>query len=173
MPSKADTELRAERRDEPARTVLVAFIGDLTIPYELPASGTVTIGRSSSCELAIDHPSVSREHARLHVEKTVSLEDLGSRNGTTVRGVPVAAKKRVDVQPGDVIECGDATLLLRRIAASPTTARASTKPSGLVVGSDGRFFRLGDEEVNLGRRGPLRKVLLALANKRLVRPAPA
>lgn len=170
MPSKADTELRPERRDEPARSVLVAFVGELTIPFELPASGTVTIGRSSSCELMIDHPSVSREHARLHVGASVSLEDLGSRNGTTVRGVPVAANKRVGVQPGDVIECGDATLLLRKIATTPSGARASAKPAGLVVGADGRFFRLGDEEVNLGRRGPLRKVLLALAKKRVASP---
>jgi pSer/pThr/pTyr-binding forkhead associated (FHA) protein len=172
-PSKADTELRAEQTGGAARTVLVAFIGELSIPFELPAEGSVTIGRSSSCDLPIDHPSVSREHARLHVGVPVTIEDLGSRNGTHVRGVPVAPHKLADVHFGDVIECGDATLLLRRVAARTASApRADAAARELVVGSDGRFFRLAGsgEEVNLGRRGPLRKVLLALARRRIDEP---
>jgi len=171
-PSKADTEQRAERHDAEARAVLIAFVDDLTIPYELPPAGVVTIGRSSSCDVVIDHPSVSREHARLHVEDA-ELEDLGSRNGTSVRGVPVAPKKRVSVRPGDMIECGDATLLIRKInkgRGATASAKAAVGSSGLIVGADGRLFRLGADEVNLGRRGPLRKVLLALARQRVDSP---
>jgi hypothetical protein len=161
--------------DRATRPVLVAFVDDLTIPFALPdpsAKGTVTIGRSSSCDLAIDHPSVSREHARLHLGTPMTIEDLGSRNGTRVRGVPVAPHKLAEVHAGDVVECGDATLLLRKVATTRThpSEERDAPPPAVLVGADGRFFRAFGEEVNLGRRGPLRKVLLVLAKQRLASP---
>lgn len=153
----------------PVRRVLVAMLDDGVKTHELPAAGEVVIGRGRTAQIRIDHPSVSREHARLHVGEEAELEDLGSRNGTSVRGVPVAPKKRVTVQPGDLIECGDAALLIRKLRSARPAATIA-KPIGLVVGADGRFFRVGSDEVNLGRRGALRKVLLALARKRVDSP---
>jgi len=52
----------------------------------MPA-GEFVIGRSSSCNLAVDDGLVSRRHAMIRVtEKTVTIEDLGSRNGVAVNG---------------------------------------------------------------------------------------
>src|SRR5215475_13938366 len=56
----------------------------------LPASGSVNIGRSSKCVVQIDDPMASREHAVLHISTegagtTLSIEDVGSANGTRVR----------------------------------------------------------------------------------------
>ena len=49
--------------------------------------GVITIGRLDSCDLAIDSPMVSREHARLTWSGSGwSLEDLNSVNGTYVNG---------------------------------------------------------------------------------------
>jgi DNA-binding winged helix-turn-helix (wHTH) protein len=53
---------------------------------EVPAGESV-IGRDRACAAHIDADSVSRHHARLNVtERGVSIEDLGSKNGTWVEG---------------------------------------------------------------------------------------
>ena len=61
------------------------------------SEGRQTIGRSSSTDIHLNYPSVSRSHATITVDgSTVTVEDLGSRNGTRVDGVliqaPVQAK---------------------------------------------------------------------------------
>src|SRR5262245_50954024 len=53
--------------------------------YNLPAAGTLTIGRGESNAVRIDDPLASRAHARLHVGETMFLEDLGSVNGTRIK----------------------------------------------------------------------------------------
>jgi predicted amidophosphoribosyltransferase len=53
-------------------------------------SETFIIGRSLLCNLPIDDPLVSREHASITVcDDYAVLDDLGSRNGTLVNGKPV------------------------------------------------------------------------------------
>jgi len=48
---------------------------------------TLVIGRQAGCDLVLPSPLVSREHARLYCEASrVSIEDLGSTNGTFVNG---------------------------------------------------------------------------------------
>jgi DNA-binding winged helix-turn-helix (wHTH) protein len=50
-------------------------------------AGQSVIGRDRGCAVQIDADSVSRQHARLHVNGAeVSIEDLGSKNGTWVDG---------------------------------------------------------------------------------------
>ena len=55
--------------------------------FEIDGS-TLSIGRADSNDLVLNHPSVSRHHARLTVlpGDTVLLIDLGSLNGTYVNG---------------------------------------------------------------------------------------
>jgi phosphoserine phosphatase RsbU/P len=53
---------------------------------DVPAGESV-IGRDRGCAVHIDADSVSRHHARLKVDgRDVSIEDLGSKNGTWVAG---------------------------------------------------------------------------------------
>ena len=48
------------------------------------------IGRDPGCDLVIDHPSVSRNHAELyHQDERWWLRDLGSKNGSFVDGIAV------------------------------------------------------------------------------------
>jgi phosphoserine phosphatase RsbU/P len=69
-------------------------------------SGRVILGRHPDCGLVLDLPSVSRQHAVVSVSaEGVSIEDLRSRNGTLVNGVPLAGVRRLE--PGDEVSiCG-------------------------------------------------------------------
>jgi len=50
--------------------------------------GVYVLGRSEDCDLVINDTTVSRKHARIEisVDKTITLTDLGSHNGTVVNG---------------------------------------------------------------------------------------
>jgi two-component system response regulator AtoC len=80
----------------------------------LPDRGTLVVGRGDRCDLRIDHRSVSREHAAIHVGPgdAVSVEDLGSSNGTRVRGRALDAHVPTAVAPGEIVEVGAARVLL-------------------------------------------------------------
>jgi two-component system cell cycle response regulator len=71
--------------------------------WRLGASSVV--GRSPDCEIHIDHAGVSRRHARIFQESETEyvVQDLGSHNGTTVRGRSVT---RGRLEDGDRIGFG-------------------------------------------------------------------
>ena len=67
--------------------------------------GANVIGRSSKVHIPIDSESVSRRHAMLHVSRSeFTIEDLGSKNGTWVRGERVTGP--VSIDDGDEILIG-------------------------------------------------------------------
>jgi DNA-binding NtrC family response regulator len=82
---------------------------------ELPSSGLVSVGRSRKSDLCIDHPSVSRDHAIFHAGSNVTVEDLGSTNGTTVGGVRIVKGAHVEVDRGQVVTVGSAVVVLRSV----------------------------------------------------------
>jgi two-component system, cell cycle response regulator len=69
--------------------------------FRLSPGTTLEIGRSGSVGISLPEVmSISRKHARLrYLGPMVSLEDLGSTNGTYVNGVPV--KGRAVLKSGD------------------------------------------------------------------------
>ena len=83
----------------------------------LPSSGDVTIGRSSSCDVAIAHASVSRQHAVLRISP-LEITDLGSRNGTRVAGKHVPPNTTKPIVVGDPIQVGEAAILLQEVSMS-------------------------------------------------------
>lgn len=65
--------------------VLIVQLGSKR--HAVPLTGTAVVGRDLSTSLPIDHPTVSRRHARLGIDESGCwIEDLGSRNGTRVNG---------------------------------------------------------------------------------------
>jgi len=92
---------------------LIVTDGSAATRYPVVAEGHLLIGRSSaSCDVVISDPLVSREHAILQIGDELTVEDLGSANGTIVAGKPVPARTPVRVQPGQVISIGSASLLV-------------------------------------------------------------
>jgi hypothetical protein len=163
--------------DDPGALVLLAFCGESTQRFDLARAGEVTIGRAPDCALRVDHPSVSRRHARVHVGPRLAIEDLGGRNGTRVRGVLLAPHHRAPLHPGDVVECGEAMLIVRQAPLEPSSSAARGAKAAvageeaLTIGAEARWFQTWQaERVNLGRRGPLRRVLLKLAEQRVDAP---
>lgn len=68
-------------------------------------TGTMTVGRVAGVDIVIDDDSVSRRHAEVIVNgREVTVKDLGSANGTTVNGAPIA--EDTILSPGDIIQFG-------------------------------------------------------------------
>ena len=82
--------------------------------HELPASGRVTIGRAHDCTISINSTEVSRQHAAIEINgDRMWVEDLGSKNGTCVRGAFVTPGGLVGISAGDAIELGSLIVLLQ------------------------------------------------------------
>jgi hypothetical protein len=86
----------------------------------LDASDNV-IGRDSAAVVWIDDGSVSRRHARITLDdKGATIEDLGSKNGTFVRGRRIEKPARLGDR--DVIKIGPARLVFRLLKKTGSTA---------------------------------------------------
>ena len=97
---------RADAAQESASTpALICLTSDGPRPFAL-AKGTITIGRSSDCDIQILTHFVSREHARLTVSPRggVLIEDLGSTNGVFVNSVRI---DRQELHHGDLVTVGE------------------------------------------------------------------
>jgi diguanylate cyclase (GGDEF)-like protein len=79
------------------------------------------IGRGPAADLRIDDPVLSRRHARVarDAEGDVYVEDLGSTNGTLVRGRAVTV---ATLESGDYVQLGEGVLL--RFAITDATDEA-------------------------------------------------
>ena len=71
-----------------------------------PICESVTIGRSSSCDISVDDSEISRRHAEVTShEGTLVVRDLDSTNGTKVNGRTIGAPTALTA--GDVILIGN------------------------------------------------------------------
>jgi DNA-binding NtrC family response regulator len=94
---------------------LVVVEQDTVVVHALPAHGILLVGRGANVDVALVSPSASAQHARVHVAHgALTIEDLGSRNGTQVRGQRIAAGERVALVMGEAALLGDALLLVQR-----------------------------------------------------------
>jgi len=89
------------------------------IPLALPV---FRIGRGETCHLRPNSDQVSREHVEIAVTTdTVTVRDLGSRNGTIVNGKVIAGV--YTLKDGDLIQVGPLTFALS-IQGAPVAAPA-------------------------------------------------
>ncbi len=114
------------------------FVGDVTVDDRAPGGarsrfylalderrfflmdGNNIIGRAPDATVQIDSPSVSRLHARIHIENGVAtLEDLGSKNGTLLNGARIDTASALS--DGNEIRVGTIALTFRAVPASDVT----------------------------------------------------
>ncbi|HYO68234.1 MAG TPA: DUF4388 domain-containing protein [Archangium sp.] len=97
----------------PAKTYALKFISGKYQGGEFPlkAEKQIVIGRSSELDMVLVEDMVSRKHARIVVNGIgqISIEDLGSTNGTFVNGEKV---KQATLKEGDRILIGTSILKL-------------------------------------------------------------
>jgi pSer/pThr/pTyr-binding forkhead associated (FHA) protein len=85
-------------------------------------SGVNIIGRTSGAAIRLTDVLISRQHVRLNVEaKHVTLEDLGSANGTFVNAQKIGDAAPVTLHDGDTIAIGDTVLVFQSTARMPAT----------------------------------------------------
>ncbi|AEI66065.1 FHA domain-containing protein [Corallococcus macrosporus] len=89
--------------------------------------GALVIGRSSSSDLRLQHPSISRRHAHLTRRgDRFFLKDLSSQNGTFLNRHRIAAE--VELMPGDEVSLGNALLRLRGHGGTPALGVPALTP---------------------------------------------
>ncbi len=99
---KSDFSDKGERRSTAEYPVLVAKNGPLAGKRWLIKS-TLTIGREPECDVNIADRQVSRLHARVSLDgMKVILEDLGSKNGTYIRGKKI--EDQAYLEDGDTLQ---------------------------------------------------------------------
>ncbi|MGQ0799618.1 MAG: FHA domain-containing protein [Pseudomarimonas sp.] len=75
-----------------------------------PVPSQVTIGRAPECEISIPSDEISRKHAQIKpISEGLSVEDLGSSNGTFINGQQV---KQGILRPGDELRLDTIRFLL-------------------------------------------------------------
>ena len=128
---------------------LVVHSGDAPRTYPLPQRGTIVIGRGTNCDVRIDDLSVSRQHACIHIDTVLTVEDLGSANGTTLvesrsaesgrdeatytsTGKPLEARVPTPFPLTGALRMGNALIVLEQRALS--NLHATLRPTATAAG---------------------------------------
>src|SRR5215213_10120540 len=87
--------------------------------FPLRPNREIVIGRSSDLDMVLVEDMVSRKHAKIVTEeRTVSIQDLGSTNGTFVNGEKI---RKVELKDGDRILIGTSIIKLVALDGQTTT----------------------------------------------------
>ena len=92
-----------EAESKPACLLVVG--GDLNGTVFDLLDGETTVGRNADCHIPLDFDGISRKHFKLNlIHDMLTLEDLGSSNGTFVNNSKVEGSQ--ELKKGDVIKMG-------------------------------------------------------------------
>jgi len=105
---------------------------DLGVPRVTDLKSELSVGRTEGNDLVLNHPSVSRKHARFEPrDEHWWIIDLKSTNGVKVNGNLTA---EAQVNPGDKILIGSVQLELKRLPSVNFTGESMfDNPSGTVI----------------------------------------
>jgi len=121
----------------------------------------LVLGRDPRSDVVIDHPQVSRRHARItRRDRVWVIEDLNSTNGTLINGTDLSGSKALTA--GDVIGLGEAVTLIYRETPAPSERRAP-RPADQAAPS----------QPHRARVPPERTFPIGPAPQRVERPGPA
>ncbi len=99
----------------------------------MPESGELTIGRAEDCDIILDNPSVSRNHAVLKIANgAVTVKDMDSANGTRIGGKRLPPDGEGPVPPGVAILIGGASLVVHQLASVQSFERPGREGNSAV-----------------------------------------
>jgi DNA-binding NtrC family response regulator len=93
---------------------LLVIVNGVVSTHTLPELGEVRIGRARENDIQIIDASVSRVHAILRIGESLTIEDVGSANGTRVRGSVIDPNAPVPVVLGEVMDLGSAMIMVQQ-----------------------------------------------------------
>jgi two-component system, NtrC family, response regulator AtoC len=123
---------------------LVVLCEDDVRMIDLRDAEELSIGRGEGCAIRLRDPTVSRNHGVIRVGAKVSIEDLGSANGTTIRdrgdtgamsetmNIRHLVGRRADLAVGDAIVVGTTSIVLRHVPPGDAGGGPGS-PSDVVV----------------------------------------
>jgi len=89
------------------------------------------IGRGSDCDIVIDHRALSRRHAVLRPGRRVTVQDLGSTNGTRLGGEVRRGGEPIELAANDSFHIGPFSFVL--VAKAPGDDRSMSARDALRV----------------------------------------
>ena len=96
-------------------------------------AGENILGRGVEDVIEIDASTISRRHARIIIGDSVTLEDLGSKNGTWVQDERLTAPRTL--ADGDIVRLGSARFTFRLVRQPKSTESAEIHRGALDVTS--------------------------------------
>src|SRR5438552_11316483 len=116
--------------------------GDTPQAYNF-TEGEVLIGRSPECQIVLKDFGISRTHAKLVADEDgVRIQDLKSKNGTQVNGVPVV---EAPLKDGDRILLGKFQLTFSKTLEGKVVldeAKPLSEEAGTIIRSVGELSKL-------------------------------
>ncbi|MEZ4301964.1 MAG: sigma 54-interacting transcriptional regulator [Polyangiaceae bacterium] len=145
--------------------------GDFSATHRLDLGRTVLVGRSLDADVRIDHAEVSRRHLLLHTGPPLLGEDLGSSNGTEVRGVRLPPHETVEIPCGDPVRIGSLVLLFQWRELRPPSADdiSGVRASSVMTRLGALVARVAPARINIlihGETGVGKEVLAETIHKR-------
>jgi DNA-binding NtrC family response regulator/pSer/pThr/pTyr-binding forkhead associated (FHA) protein len=108
----AETSHRLRDAGEAQPLFLRLVEGDQVSSFPLPDSGDVVLGRDREADLRVTNPGISRRHVALRIGSGLAVADVGSANGTKVRGARLEPVKWVGVRVGEVFSIAGVTAVV-------------------------------------------------------------
>ncbi|MCK4236378.1 MAG: FHA domain-containing protein, partial [Candidatus Krumholzibacteria bacterium] len=103
--SNSAVEVKLPKEKESVKKATITIINGCFAGLEIPLKKARTVlGRNIGCDICLDHPLVSGEHAVIQrTSEGFVVEDLNSHNGLTLNGKEIHRKK---MRNGDMISIG-------------------------------------------------------------------
>ncbi len=101
----ANNSVAAPRREKKRNNATLTIINGCFAGLDIKLGKARTVlGSDIECDVCLDHSFVSSEHAAIRsTDDGFTIEDLNSRNGTTVNGQQINSRR---LRSGDMIEIG-------------------------------------------------------------------
>lgn len=113
----------------------------------IPMRPQALLGRHAQCDIRIETPKVSGQHARLQwVDNTWEVRDLGSRNGTFVDGRRLEPGGRMAIDTGAMIALARHAAEFELVDSSAPGAVAVNLSNETSMFSEGSLLALPDDQ---------------------------
>jgi two-component system, NtrC family, response regulator AtoC len=143
---------------EDAAVSLLVFGDGAPVVVPLSQGVDVRIGRAPTADVVIEDTSLSRHHAQFRlVDGGVEVEDLGSSNGTVVRGVTIVPNKPYRLEIGETATLGAVLVVVQQ-----RTGTAAERKLPVAPASDELIARIAASNISvliLGETGVGKEVM--------------